>query len=97
MNGECDNLDHVIGVREAFVELLLLNFVHVSHLILANAAKRMDIALSDVYFSTLRALSVRIACLTGALHDMRSMSPLDKEAIWKELSSKQDWDINGRI
>ena len=77
-----------------YVELLLPKFVDVSHLILKNAAKRTDIALSDVYFSTLRASSVGIACLAGALCDMRSMSSLDKEAIWKELSNKLDWDIN---
>ena len=77
-----------------YVELLLPKFVDISHLILENAAERTDIALSDVYFSTLRASSVGIACLAGALYDMRSMSSLDKEAIWKELSNKLDWDIN---
>ncbi len=76
------------------MELLLPNFVDVSHLILENAAKRTDIALSDVYFSTLRASPVGIACLAGALYDVRSMWSLDKEAIWKELSSKLNWDIN---
>ena len=82
-----------------FVDLLPV-CVDVADLILANAATRMDVATtrmdvatSDIFFSTCRASSVGMACLAGALDDMWVMSSSEKEALWKELFSKLNWDI----
>ena len=75
-----------------FVDLLPV-CIDVADLILENAATRMDVATSGIFFSTCRASSVGMACLAGALDDMWLMSSSEKEAIWKELSSKLDWDI----
>jgi len=72
---------------------LLPEIADVADNILENAARRMDVATSDVYFSTCRASSVGVACLAGALDDMSMMSPLDTEALWRALSSLLDWDI----
>ena len=75
-----------------FVDLLPV-CVDVADLILENAAPRMDVATSDIYFSTCRASSIGMVCLAGALDDMWLISSSEKEAIWKELSSKLNWDI----
>jgi hypothetical protein len=72
---------------------LLPELADVADDILENAARRMDVAASGVYFSTCRASSVGVACLAGALDDMSMMSPLDTEALWRELSSLLNWDI----
>jgi hypothetical protein len=73
--------------------VLLPVCVDVADLILENAAARIDVATSDIFFSTCRASSVGMACLAGALDDMLLMPSSDKEALWKELSSKLKWDI----
>jgi hypothetical protein len=75
-----------------FVDLLPV-CVEVAEFILEKAAARMDVATSDIFFSTCRASSVGMACLAGALGDMLLISSSDKEALWKELSRKLNWDI----
>jgi len=65
----------------------------VADAILENAAKHMDCATGDLAFSTYRASAVGIACLAGALNDMETLTPLEKESIWYQLSSKMDFDI----
>ena len=77
-----------------FVDLLLV-CVDVTNFILENAAKHMDLATPsmDIYFSTCRALSIGMVCLVRALDDLWLMLSLEKEALWKELSSKLDWVI----
>jgi hypothetical protein len=72
---------------------LLPEIANVADNILENAARRNDVATSDVYFSTCRASSVGVACLAGALDDMSMLSQMDTEALWRELSSMLDWDI----
>ncbi|KAL3808417.1 hypothetical protein ACHAXA_001354 [Cyclostephanos tholiformis] len=80
-------------VRHYVVLLLPMLGLDVADLILESAAKRTYFASSDVYFSTCRASSVGMACVMGAIDDVRSISSSDKEAIWRDLSSKLDWDI----
>ncbi|KAL3811065.1 hypothetical protein ACHAXA_009013 [Cyclostephanos tholiformis] len=75
-----------------FVQLLP-ECADAADVILENAARRMDVATSDVYFSTHWASSVGVACLAGALDDMYMISPLDSEALWKKLSNFLDFDI----
>ncbi|KAL3809255.1 hypothetical protein ACHAXA_007992 [Cyclostephanos tholiformis] len=78
-----------------FVDLLPKDYVDINgDVILDRAAMFMDVATSDVYFSTCRASHVGMACLARALDDvMPPTSPLDREAIMKELTDKLDWYI----
>jgi hypothetical protein len=80
-------------VRHYVAVLLPMLGVEVADRILESAAKRTYFASSGVYFSTCRASSVGMACLVGAIDEVRSISPSDKEAIRRGLTSKLDWDI----
>jgi len=74
--------------------LLPRQCVDVADVILESAARRADVAASDIYFSTCRASSVGMACLAGALDDMSTMPSSDKEALWRGLSGRLvDWNI----
>lgn len=93
----CASISPMEYVRH-YVDLLPeeYNDVAVTDHILKNAARLVDIATSDIHFSTCRASSIGMACLAGALDDMGLTSSSDttcKEAIWTELSSKLGWDI----
>jgi hypothetical protein len=80
-------------VRHYVAVLLPMLGIDIADLILDNAAKRTYFASLDVYFSACRASSVGMACLMGAIDEVRSISSSDKEAIRRELTSIFDWDI----
>jgi hypothetical protein len=76
-----------------FLELLGSEFADVSDVIHENALKYLDSATSDIYFSTCRSSAIGVACLAGALNDTWSLSSLEKDAMWRQLSRKLDFDI----
>jgi hypothetical protein len=62
--------------------------------IVAEHAKRhMDNATSDLHLSMCRTSYVGIACLAGALNDTQELSHLEKDALWRQLSEKLEFDI----
>lgn len=57
-------------------------------LILKSAAKHMDNATSDIFYSPCRASSIAMACLAGAFDDAVDLSPSKIENIWQQLLGK---------
>lgn len=76
-----------------YVALLPEEYVNDSELILVNAARLADMAISDIYFSTCRTSSVAMACFAGALDNDCILSSSDRDVIWKELSNSLKFDI----
>ena len=76
-----------------YVALLPEEYVNDSELILVNAARLADMAISDTYFSTCRTSSVAMACFAGALDNDCILSSSDRDVIWKELSNSLKFDI----
>ena len=75
-----------------FLEILP-DYKHVSNTIIENAMSHMDNATSDIYFSTCKMSEVGVACLMGALNDTNPLSSSEKEALWRQLSQKLDFDL----
>lgn len=76
-----------------YVALFPEEYVNDGELILVNAARLVDLAISDIYFSTCRTSSVAMACFAGALDNDCILSSTDREVIWKELSNSLKFDI----
>lgn len=75
-----------------FLELLP-EWVDAADVILEHAMDHMDCATGDVFFSTCKASSVGMACLAGAMNDIHVLSSFEKDALWRQLSRKLDFDI----
>jgi hypothetical protein len=56
--------------------------------ILKSAARHMDNATSDIFYSTCRASSIAMACVAGAFDDALDLSPSKIENIWQQLLGK---------
>lgn len=75
-----------------FLELLP-EVKDISNAIIEKAMFHNDRATSDVYFSGCKASAVGIVCFSGALNDISSHSSFEKDLLWKQLSTKLDFDI----
>jgi hypothetical protein len=67
---------------------LLKDHVDDASLILKSAARHMDIATSDISYSTWKSSSIGMACLAGAFDDDCCILSTKKDDLWHQLLEK---------
>lgn len=75
---------------------MLPAWTDISHIILENAARHMECATRDIFYSCCRASTLGAACLAGALHDTDGISSFEQGVIMRQLNRKLDFELESK-